>query len=470
LLPFVLLSPDFYSCFLVGYASHPFLDTMTVNGVKLFYPFSNAKCVFPLEVNNPHRYRLQTGGRMDKTLTVVFLVACAPIYLIANQGYERFIRVTQRNIEAAVRDYNELSKTHLVYAELEAYDMLTKRPMIGTYEIIGALNASTLLIRTQEKKVLTLGKEFEADLVATSVVCQPGLEIHASAEVVDMTDQFLSQLELFADSSAEHFLFGDLLSSEELNLTKQSQTFTSITASGKHLRFNHATYDEIRTLNLESTLITQGLMSVKILRPLTSHPSNEARSQPMQESFAHFTVALGRGETITILRQIGDTLLRGEAIARRNKLELFNEQIQLNEGKLNSARAENDIRQASIDSSIRTVEQSIRADSQSLIFLEREATVGFVSPELVRQRRADLGSLKRRSAQLALSKTIASTKFKKTFQAIQFEILKLKARDSLASATSSIICPLNGVLTDVRHSYQGEKLRTSFILRRPPSP
>jgi hypothetical protein len=43
----------------IGYASHPLLDTATVNGVKLFYPFSKVKCVFPMEMNHPHSYRLQ---------------------------------------------------------------------------------------------------------------------------------------------------------------------------------------------------------------------------------------------------------------------------------------------------------------------------------------------------------------------------------------------------------------------------
>src|SRR5258708_3686605 len=51
-LPLYALNPSLYACFIVGYATHPFLDTMTVNGVKLFYPFSSVKCVFPFEVNN----------------------------------------------------------------------------------------------------------------------------------------------------------------------------------------------------------------------------------------------------------------------------------------------------------------------------------------------------------------------------------------------------------------------------------
>jgi len=140
LVPIWLISPDPYICILAGYSSHPFLDTMTVHGVKLFYPLSSVKCVFPLEVNNPHRYRLQTGSKMDKILGVIFLLGCIPVFLIAHQGYERFIRSTQRNVESAVRDYNDFSRDNLVLAATNAYNSMTRTPLIGVFEIVGALN------------------------------------------------------------------------------------------------------------------------------------------------------------------------------------------------------------------------------------------------------------------------------------------------------------------------------------------
>ncbi|MGA9116797.1 MAG: metal-dependent hydrolase, partial [Bacteroidota bacterium] len=74
--PLLAHEGDLYACIMAGYASHPFLDSMTVNGVRMFYPFSPLRCVFPLEVNNPHRYRVRSGSGMDRTLTVLFLLAC----------------------------------------------------------------------------------------------------------------------------------------------------------------------------------------------------------------------------------------------------------------------------------------------------------------------------------------------------------------------------------------------------------
>ncbi|MRR13126.1 metal-dependent hydrolase, partial [bacterium] len=36
--PVALLEADVYFCLVAGYVSHPFLDTMNVNGIRLFYP------------------------------------------------------------------------------------------------------------------------------------------------------------------------------------------------------------------------------------------------------------------------------------------------------------------------------------------------------------------------------------------------------------------------------------------------
>jgi len=178
-IPIYILKQDIYICSLIAYASHPLLDTATVNGVKLFYPFSKVKCIFPMEVNHPHSYRMQTGSKLDITLSVIFFIGCIPTLFIASQGYERFIRSTQQSIEAAVRDYNEYSKDYLVFADVQAYDMLTKRPLNGTLEIVGAFNPQTLIFKGHDKRLHTLGKDFQADYIAEKILCFKGSPAYA---------------------------------------------------------------------------------------------------------------------------------------------------------------------------------------------------------------------------------------------------------------------------------------------------
>ena len=210
LIPLLLVNADLYICTFVGYASHPFLDTMTVHGVKLFYPFSTVHCVFPLEVNNPHRYRVHTGSRTDKALAVIFAAGCIPTFLIAHQGYERFIRSAQQNIGAAVRDYEDFSRNHLVMARIDAYDMFTKQPLNGTVEIVGALNAQTLVFKGPEGRLHTLGKEFAADYVAEAITCIRGKEARSFVRTLDLRNKLVADLTASMDTLAENYCFGDI--------------------------------------------------------------------------------------------------------------------------------------------------------------------------------------------------------------------------------------------------------------------
>jgi len=117
-IPIFILKQDIYICCIIGYASHPLLDTATINGVKLFYPFSKVKCVFRWRWT----IRIHTVCKQAVKRIWCFsllLYRCIPTLFIASQGYERFIRSTQQNIEAAVRDYNEYSKDYLVFADVQ---------------------------------------------------------------------------------------------------------------------------------------------------------------------------------------------------------------------------------------------------------------------------------------------------------------------------------------------------------------
>jgi len=146
LLPVAWWREDLYYCFCVGYATHPLLDTMTINGVRLFYPVGGGKCVFPMDVNHPHRYRCRRlafrrypGGRVPHRLA-----AGVPV---AQEGYERFVRITQGSVESAVRDYNDMSRTHRVLADIRAHNLVTKRSLSGRFELLGSIDERTLVFR-----------------------------------------------------------------------------------------------------------------------------------------------------------------------------------------------------------------------------------------------------------------------------------------------------------------------------------
>jgi membrane-bound metal-dependent hydrolase YbcI (DUF457 family) len=124
---------DVAACIIAGYASHPLLDTCTPNGVRLFYPFSGVRCVFPFDGNSPHRFRVDTGSKLDRAIGILFFAACIPALYVAGQGYERFIRVSQHSIESAVRDYDLFARSAAVTADIEGYDQLSGAPLRGGF-------------------------------------------------------------------------------------------------------------------------------------------------------------------------------------------------------------------------------------------------------------------------------------------------------------------------------------------------
>jgi hypothetical protein len=176
LLPLAWVSVELYICFLIGYASHPLIDSCTVTGVRLLYPVSQARCVFPMEMSSPMKYRIRTGSRQEVILAVVMVVVSIPALLVAYQGYERFVRRAQGTIESAVRDYNEISRTHEVWVDCRAHDLVTKETIEGRFLVAGAPDPFTLLIVGADERLLTLGREYRADYAVERAVCIRGEE------------------------------------------------------------------------------------------------------------------------------------------------------------------------------------------------------------------------------------------------------------------------------------------------------
>ena len=380
-IPILILKQDIYICSIIGYASHPLLDTATVNGVKLFYPFSKVKCVFPMEMNHPHSYRLQTGSKTDLMLSVIFFLGCIPTLFIASQGYERFIRSTQQNIEAAVRDYNEYSKDYLVFAEVQAYDMFTKRPLTGSFEIVGALNPQTLIFKGQDGHLHTLGKNFHADYVAEKVLCQKGNPVFATLRNLDVSNQILAQMFSLIDTSAENYFFGDLSAADKVAVPENIKLFSPVTGSSNTIKLNYATVEDILTYNLESVFISKGILTIKtiIKRDTLASTMSSVPPYPKMENYAQLSILLDPKETITFLKQKGDTLKEKEIIAQKNSAQFFLDQVNLNEEKIFSDQQQYEASINAIDQKIANAEESFRIDSMSYKHNSQLSSSGYVS-------------------------------------------------------------------------------------------
>ncbi len=467
-LPLWFFERDVYICLLAGYGSHPFLDTMTVNGVQLFYPFSTAKCVFPFEVNNPHRYRVQTGSKTDRMLSWMFAAASVPALVIALQGYERFVRSTQQNIEAAVRDYNEFSKNHLVLAHVEAYNALTRQPLRGRVEIIGALNPQTLVFRHADGQPHTLGKEFQADYVVENILCSQGARARSSIRNVDLSSQLLSQVSSYADSSAENYFFGDLSTTDRVSLPENIRMFTPVTGSGGTIRLNYATFADIRAFNLEFVYITKGIVTIRSVSTLRS-PGDVTPSHPdlpMLENFARISAALDPGDSVDLIRQKGDTVYEKDLLARKILTRLYDEEIHLNEEKITALRALNGAALADIDKKISIAAAVTLADS-----LEYHQNIELSENRYIPPSTLDASRLKLDKDNQVLSGLISSRAGRiqesgLELRKLEIVIAELKAKARSAQMGSEIRSTAGGVLVDVRRLPHDNKTQLTFIIKR----
>lgn len=468
LLPFCFLSDDIYICFLMGYLSHPLLDTATVNGVKLFYPFTELRCVFPLDVSNPGRYRVQTGSRVEKVLAVIFFTGCIPTFYIASQGYERFIRVTQGSIEAAVRDYEQFARDNFVVATIESYDMLTKQPLIGTFEIVGALGPTTLVFKSPDRRLHTLGESFKADYVAESVVCQKNRPSYASVRTIDMSNRLLAQLEAQVDTSIENYFFGDIATMDKVSLPENIRLFSPVTGSGGDIKFNFATLNDIREYNLELAFVTKGMLTIKSISPFppSGNPAYGGPALPKFENYAQLSYLIEPADSLTLFMHKGDTLRKGDLLAIKTTPAFFDRQLALNDERLASLDSLQTATLDDFDRRISTAEMTASLDSaeyrQNLALVNN----GFYSEGL-------LGSsdLKWQKAKHALQKLLsarAAFSRKMDLDVARLHLLdsQLHARSRGARLESEIRSPFAGVLLETRQMPQDNKFRLVFIIRR----
>jgi len=467
-LPLSALSPDLYTCIMVGYGSHSFLDTMTVNGVKLFYPFSPAKCVFPLEVNNPHRYRIRTGGKMDKTLAFIFLLGCVPTFIIAYQGYERFIRVTQHNVEAAVRDYNEFSKDHLVFATVSAYSMITKEPLGGTVEVVGALNPHTLVFRGRDDRLHTLGREFQADFVAKNVLCTRGARAWSTVRAVDLSNCMLSQIASIVDTSAQIYLFGDLFPMGTVSLPENIRVFTPISGAAGRIRFNYATMGDIMNSNLEDVFVSKGILTIKSI--VKGSPAINLDTAGASLTGLNNYVQIGAvaepKESLVVLKQEGDTVREGEVVLRKSLVRFFGAQIKLLKEQISGLEGQSAAALSGIDRRLADAREASRIDSVECAHTLELFRNGFVSRDAV-----DLCGLKeqkgrRAFSELSMSKTARVSRSLLEVQRINLRIEELAAKEAAAERGSEVRSPVDGVLVDIRLIPRNEKTQIAIVIRR----
>jgi membrane-bound metal-dependent hydrolase YbcI (DUF457 family) len=378
LLPLAFFEGDLYLCLLLGYASHPVLDSMTVTGVQFFYPFSSLRCVFPMEVKHPHRYRVRTGGRTDTALAAAFLVLSVPAFLVARTGHEHAIRAVQRDIESAVREYRELEHTCTVYAQLEAKHTLSGEMFSGTLEILGAADTHTLFVLDSSGRTRSVGTRERAEFIAEQILCQKGLPISILTREVDMAGRVLGDL-IAREGPHRELLFGELELEESVAGGIDPPWSIPVRRRGTGLTLTCARASDLAALGLARVIVRNG--TVRIL--IRGHDLQHKVETPAPRSLRYEL----KGTSFRLLCREGD-ILPGDSILAVSDLHqrLLGEVAALR-GRRAVLEAEHEAALAEFCRRISAGCTALKEDSAELAHLSALVDEGFASPKLLEESR-----------------------------------------------------------------------------------
>jgi len=475
LLPLAWWREDAYYCFCVGYATHPLLDSMTVNGVRLFYPIAGHKCVFPMDVNHPHRYRVQTGSRSDLLLGVTFALVSLPAYLVAQEGYERFVRITQGSIESAVRDYNDMSRTHRVFADIRAHNLLTKASLNGRFELLGSVDEQTLVFREQDGRVRTLGMEYRSDFAADRAIAERGEPVVTNVHAIDLSGQRLRELERLLDPDPGALLFGTLAVDRAVAVPEASDGFQPIQVQAGSIRLGYVTVREILDAGLGDLLVVRGTVTVRevvaagenvVAREVEvgcdAGNGNGSAAAALYRPTRAFTLTAGKGEHIIAVRKEGDTVSIGDTLAARaaspesrERLENLRTDRPRLSGEMIAQRVSYRERRADLL-------EKCRRDSQDLRLAARLHAAGFAAAVSMDGRKTALARREYQRAELRASHRKSMERMQVRMDRIDQQIRELEAADSLARA--ALRSPVNGAIRSVRILEQGAGVQAVFSI------
>ena len=393
--------PHLYAALVVGYASHPFLDTLTVQGVRVWWPWSDRRGVFPYYNRQPTAYRTTTGSRADSFFGALFLVATVPLAVVQHDGYPRLVRRVQADAGAAVRDFLDWSaEGYLVSVTVEADDPQHLRRLSGTFEAIGTTGQNTLLVRDSTGRTFSLGPAYTADFQPTRAVAHRGPSVVVSRRRIDLAGRVLADLEglvpLLDGQRARHLLDGQVTLTEPAGVTPDEFRFDTVEGTDRRLSLQFATLADLEALDLTGLVVEAGVVTVRVYLPPGQAegyaPDDGGRSAVRRVTFAHKP-----SEPPRLLVSEGDRVAVGDTVAVLETSALATARLDVEEAQADLAAAQAARPPAGQDP-VALRQRLAQADARAARVADRHAA-GFEPLAAVEDARADAADLRDQLAQ-----------------------------------------------------------------------
>jgi multidrug resistance efflux pump len=187
---------------------------------------------------------------------------------------------------------------------------------------------------------------------------------------------------------------------------------------------------------------------------------------PKMENYAQLSISLDPKETITFLKQKGDTLREKDIIAQKNSAQFFLDQVNLNEEKILSIQQQFDASISAIDQKIASAEESFRIDSMSCRQNSQLSSSGYVSSNNLETAKLKLQKDKLLLSQLIASRSTKTSKSRLEIHKLRLSIVQLKARAKVAELQSEVRSSTHGILIDIRQILRNNKTQVTLIVKR----
>lgn len=335
--------PHLYVALVVGYASHPFLDTLTVQGVRLFWPLADVRCVFPYFARQPLRYRTRTGSKADGVFGAACALALVPLALVHAEGYERFVRKLQGDVAAAVRDVTDFAEAgFLAYVDVEAASAQTGQTLHGRYEVLGSTAPDKLVVRpiiphppnqqtnhpstpstldtrhSSRPPPFTLGPHYSAHFQPRRITAVRGEKVTVRRLSLDLAGRSLSDLAPLVPVGADgrpvrHLVEGTLRLVEAAHVAPDQARYPTLEAAGTTLTLSFATLFDLQQAGLDGRAVASGTVDIRLfLAPGQAERYGQVSTQARRRTV---TAAYAPGDVPRLLIPVGSLVTRGDTLA-----------------------------------------------------------------------------------------------------------------------------------------------------------
>lgn len=442
----VAIKTQILASFTIGYISHILIDCTSIQGVKIFYPLSIKNAVFPFDTQQPEAYRIKVGSTADIVLGFIFLILTLPFAYISIQSHKKIIREIQKDINSAVRTYNELAKDFICFAQIDGINTTTHEHIKGIFLIISAEKQNMLLIKNHAL-TLSVGKDnFKNDIFTTNILTIPSIKAKTEIKTLSIQNQSLSSVIDTNDTLI--FISGEFEFYEPISTPPRQTKFEFFKQTSENkLKLSNATTEFLNSIDINDKIIKTAKITIKKIYP--EHSKLEP-SGPFPKEIASPTfqlIEINNFENLRFTIKEGDTIKEGQTIAfiqtteiEKLKIDIDNYKNELNliAGELKSIEKKFKSDTTELNLKIKEIDKEISHRKE----LSRRGLLHENETDLEKQKEIIKAKIQKLTAELELKKLKLETKQKQTqnkIKEIQLKINQIEAKHTIKATATGIL-------------------------------